>query len=72
MYQPTKNSKRLKILLGMSTYALLPKVLSTPISGTSPEKKLVDKFLRQAGSTYIKYKSYIFQYHYAQSYRLNR
>ena len=31
---------------GKSTYELLSKVLNTPMSGISPEKKLVDKFLR--------------------------
>lgn len=36
-------------LLGKITYELRPKVLSTPMSGISPEKKLVDKFLREAG-----------------------
>lgn len=30
----------------MNTYDLFPKVLRTPTSGISPEKKLVDKFLR--------------------------
>jgi len=35
-------------LLGKCAYALFLKVLSTPMSGISPEKKLVDKFLRQA------------------------
>jgi len=34
--------------MGKYAYALFPKVLSTPTSGISPEKKLVDKFLRQA------------------------
>lgn len=42
MCQPRHN------IMGKYAYALFPKVLSTPTSGISPEKKLVDKFLRQA------------------------
>lgn len=41
------------------TYESFPKVLSTPMSGISPEKKLVDKFLRQDKQTsHIKFMSH--------------
>lgn len=32
---------------GRETYDLLPNLLSTPISGTSPDKKFDDKFLQR-------------------------
>jgi hypothetical protein len=44
MHQPNHMT-----LQGKNTYEFFWKVLSTPMSGISPEKKLVDKFLIQQG-----------------------
>jgi hypothetical protein len=41
------NHKTLQGLKRKNTYEFFWKVLSTPMSGISPEKKLVDKFLIQ-------------------------